>query len=278
VTVTAAAQVHAVIAAALDDSERLQGWLQNPELVRQFGVDPAQIDWQGMWCFAGLTAKVRHNPLRADFPLTFRVLKATGLEVEVFSHYAGEAARLRVGSKTSNEEKVESLYAFLESWLDPADDRHALIWDVISHEITVMRMGRSRARQEERAGENSPTRIATDHAPEVRGELTLRRMNFDPERVAERVLSTFVAGGDLKRDPCLLGYWRCGPQGRLSILRLDSLGFHLLEMADGRTAIGSIGDSMRATGIRVADEELIDAYSSLAGQGLVFFRGGPRDR
>jgi hypothetical protein len=272
-----AAQVHAVIAAALDDSERLQEWMQNPELVRQFGADPAQIDWQGMWCFAGLSAKVRHNPLRADFPLTFRVLKATGLEVEVFSHYASEAARLRVQRKNSNEEKVESLYAFLESWLDPADDRHALIWDVISHEITVMRMGRTRPRQEERAYENPRTRIATDHAPEVRGELTLRRMNFDPELVAQRVLGTLVEGGGLKRDPCLLGYWRCDPQDGLSILRLDSLGFHLLEMADGRTPIGAIGDSMRAIGIRVADEELIDAFSSLASQGLIFFRGGPHD-
>ena len=51
----------------------------------------------------------------------------------------------------------------------------------------------------------------------------------------------------------------------------------MLGMADGRTPISAIGDSMRAIGIRVADEELIDAFSSLASQGLIFFRGGPRD-
>ena len=70
-----ASRVHAIVAAGLENPELLARWKREPESLRAYGVDPAAFDLDAIWKFAGLTAKVKHNGLRFDLPLTFRRIR-----------------------------------------------------------------------------------------------------------------------------------------------------------------------------------------------------------
>jgi hypothetical protein len=104
-----ASRIHSVIAAGLSDPALLAHWRQTPELLRRVGVDPAQLDLDALWKFAGLAEKIRCNPCRGDVPLTFRMLNKTGLEIEVFAGSAGRATELRRAGRNGAREKMRAL-------------------------------------------------------------------------------------------------------------------------------------------------------------------------
>ena len=76
-----ARRVHAVLAAGVQNPALIEAWRRDPELLRGLGLDPAKVDLDALWKFAGLTLKVRHNGIREDLPLTFRLLHVTELAV-----------------------------------------------------------------------------------------------------------------------------------------------------------------------------------------------------
>src|ERR1051325_1267801 len=133
-----AGQVHAVIAAGLKEPGLLARWKQEPETLRECGVDPDAIDLEALWKFAGLTTKVKHNGLRADLPLTFRLLNIAGLEIEIFGAYAAFHAGKSFGPTV--QERIDELSYFLEQWLDFDKREHALLWDLIRHEAALARL------------------------------------------------------------------------------------------------------------------------------------------
>src|SRR6185295_8649064 len=109
-----ASQVHAVIAAGLKDPSLLVRWKQQPDSLRECGVDPEVIDIDALWKFASLTTKVRHNGLRADIPLTFRFLNIAGLEIDVFGAYSTFHADKSFGATV--QARSDDLLLFLEQW------------------------------------------------------------------------------------------------------------------------------------------------------------------
>ena len=133
-----ASQVHAVIAAVLKKPGLLARWKQEPDILRECGVDPDLIDIDALWKFAGLTTKVRHNGLRADIPLTFRLLNVAGLEIDVFGAYSTFHADRSFGPTV--QARSDDLLLFLEQWLDFDKREHALLWDLIRHELALARL------------------------------------------------------------------------------------------------------------------------------------------
>src|SRR6266576_370375 len=113
-----ARQVHAVIAAGVENPSLVACWSDEPERLRRQGIKPETIDLVALRKFAGMTVKVRHNGLRQDLPLTFRLLNITGLEIEVFSAYAAFRASDGRGYAPSTEARTRDFIAFLEAWLD----------------------------------------------------------------------------------------------------------------------------------------------------------------
>jgi hypothetical protein len=108
-----ASRVHAIVAAALENPALLARWKQEPESLRVYGVDPAAFDLDAIWKFAGLSAKVKHNGLRFDLPLTFRFLSLNGLEIEVFGAYAAHKARAGTRYTPTTEGRIVELVDFL---------------------------------------------------------------------------------------------------------------------------------------------------------------------
>ena len=250
-----ASRVHAIVAAGLENPELLARWKQEPESLRTYGVDPAAFDLDAIWKFAGLSAKVKHNGLRSDLPLTFRFLSLNGLEIEVFGAYAAHKARAETRYAPTTGERIVELVDFLRDWLDFNKPEHSLLWDLIRHETALAQLRKrtpstKRARVPHIVGAIILHEMTCD--PRVLGKL-LRRKSFDPGRVQRRVVH--------------LCYWNPGDPEKICILELNELGYHLLSLVDGKR---SIADFNRLLGGKARiSKKLMDAFAQLASVGVI---------
>jgi hypothetical protein len=273
---TSASQVHGVIAAAIDNPRLLKSWLEHPDALREFGIDPCDIDLPAVWKFAGMSTKLRYNNLRKDLPLTFRVLSCTGLEIEVFASYTYRAIELRDSGIKGAEQKLNSFFDFLKTWLDVNDQRHAVIWDVFRHEMSIRQL-RSMVES------TSDTDIATnvygatmECVPSIRGALLLQKMTFDPRCIKKALQQHPADLFKLIRGEFYIVYWWNAIKRQTHILNVDQVHFALLSMIDGSRSIREI---LQRFGF--ADEEmccpevLLRSFEDIGKLGLVSF-GTPK--
>jgi hypothetical protein len=256
-----AGQVHAVIAACLKEPGLLARWKQEPETLRECGVDPDAIDLEALWKFAGLTTKVRHNGLRADLPLTFRLLNIAGLEIEVFGAYASSHAGKSFGPTV--EVRINDLLLFLEQWLDFDKREHALLWDLIRHEVALSRLRKLETTMD---ADVVQRRVRASSVPRVRGEIVLHEMRSDPG-----VVEALLQQKNPKLERASLGefyfcYWRVNADD-LYVLELDALSFHLLSTIDGKRSAAEL--SRLLTGTRKPAKGLLSSLAELAAVGVI---------
>jgi hypothetical protein len=259
-----ASQVHAVIAAGLKEPGLIARWKQEPEMLRQCGVDPDAIDLEALLKFAGLTTKVRHNGLRGDIPLTFRLLNIAGLEIEVFRAYAIFHAGKSFGPTV--QERIDDLSFFLEQWLDFDKREHAILWDLIRHEVALARLRKLDVIAD--AGSVVQHRGRASSVPRVRGEIIVHEMHSDP-RVVETLLSQ--KNPQLEQAPVgdfYFCYWRLNVDN-LYVLELDALGFYLLSAIDGKRSAAELSSLLG--GARKLRSGLLNSLAELAGVGVIAF-------
>jgi len=243
-----ASRVHAIVAAGLENPELIARWKQEPESLRAYGVDPAEFDLDAIWKFAGLSAKVKHNGLRFDLPLTFRFLSVNGLEIEVFGAYAAHKARAGTRYAPIIEGRIVELVDFLRDWLDFDKREHALLWDLIRHETALAQLRK-----------RTPS-LKRSHLPHIVGDVILHEMTCDPRIVGKLLREKSFEPDVVERDLVHLCYWNPGDPEEIFILELDELGYHLLSLVDGKR---SMADFKRIS------KKLIDALKELASVGVI---------
>ena len=243
-----ASRVHAIMAAGLENPELIARWKQEPESLRAYGVDPAAFDLDAIWKFAGLSAKVKHNGLRFDLPLTFRFLSLCGLEIEVFGAYASHKSRAGTRYASSIEGRIVELVDFLRDWLDFDQREHALLWDLIRHETALAQLRR-----------RTPA-LKKSRVPHIVGEIVLHEMTCDPRAVGRLLREKTFEPDKVERDVVRLCYWNPGDPEEICILELDELGYHLLSLVDGKR---SMADFKRIS------KKLVNALKELASVGVI---------
>lgn len=270
-----ASRVHAVIAAALENPDLLACWRQDPDLLRSSGVDPDSFDLDALWKFAGLTAKVRHNGLRADLPLTFRLLNVAGLEIEVFASYASFRASEGVGYADTSEARTRDLLSFLEHWLDFERREHVLLWDLIRYELALTRLRRlptdiPAIPVAEFLAQRIPRATSV---PQVSGDIILHEMRCDPRTVGDLLHEKSPKLEDVSLGTFHFCYWRKGAPSEIHILELDELGFYLLSLADGKRSIADV--SLLMGGGSKPARGFLRALGELASVGILTFDTTP---
>ena len=243
-----ASRVHAIMAAGLENPELLARWKQEPESLGAYGVDPSAFDLDAIWKFAGLSAKVKHNGLRFDLPLTFRFLSVCRLEIEVFGAYAAHKAKARTRYALTVEGRIVELVDFLRDWLDFDKREHELLWDVIRHETALAQLRK-----------RTPV-VKKSRAPHVVGEIMLYEMTCDPRVVGELLREKSFDPDRVQRCVVHLCYWNPGDPQDIRILELDELGYHLLSLVDGKR---SLADFKRIS------KKLMSALNELGSVGVI---------
>ena len=250
-----ASRVHAIVAAGLENPELLARWKQEPESLRAYGVDPAVFDLDSIWKFAGLTAKVKHNGLRFDLPLTFRFLSLNGLEIEVFGAYAAHKAKAGMRYAPTTEGRIVELVDFLRDWLDFDKRVHSLLWDLVRHETALAQLRR-------RTPPVKRTRV-----PHIVGDIILHEMTCDPRELGKLLREKSFDPKRLQRRMVYLCYWNPGDPEEICILELNELGYRLLSLVDGKR---SLADFNRLLGGKSRiSKKLMDAFGELARVGVI---------
>jgi len=230
-----ARQVHAVLAAGVENPGLIARWRREPQLLRSYGIEPDTVDLDGLWKFAGLTVKVRHNAIREDLPLTFRLMSVAGLEIEIFAAYAGDRASKGARYASTAEARACDLVDFLEHWLDLERPGHSLLWDMLRHERALAQLTKSAPPSGPGAERVGGPRTAPSSAtlPRVRGKIILHEMRSDPRAVGAALRASAPRLPGVLLEPAYFCYWRADAAKEISIVQLDAFGFYILSFVDG---------------------------------------------
>ena len=232
-----ARQVHAILAAGVENPELIARWRRDPRPLLDHGVEPGSIDLAALWMFAGLTVKVRHNGIREDFPLTFRLMNVAGLDIEVFASYAAFRASAGEQYATTTEARARDLIIFLEHWLDLDRTDHPLLWDLIRHEQALARLSKSalmhRGPAAADAGTPSQGKPTGKSVPKICGEIVLHEMQCDPRAVGLTLRESVPLLNRIPLATRYFCYWRADGAQKIQILELDAFGYYALSFVDG---------------------------------------------
>jgi hypothetical protein len=242
-----ARNVHAVIAAGVHHPTLLAKWQEDSAFLRSKGIVPETIDLSALRKFAGLTVKVRHNGLRPDLPLTFRLMGIAELGIEVFSAYAThcDATGHRYG-KTSAE-RTADLVSFLEGWLDLKQRNHSLLWDMIRHEQALARLRNWQVAISAADADTPPSRqkmARTTIVPQIQGQIILHRLQCDPQTVKSALFKRPPRLDLIPEETHYYCYWRGKGADDVQILDLDEFGFYALQSIDGTMSITELNRRM----------------------------------
>ncbi|MGC2781287.1 MAG: hypothetical protein WA418_37185 [Bradyrhizobium sp.] len=264
---TSARRIHAVLAAAMADPALLERWRRRPAALNKAGIGAAAFELDKIWRFAGLVTKVRHNDLRISLPLTFKLLDLGHLSIEAFANYAKQAAALRRSGRKSKAERMQSLFEFLDGWLDRRNPAHAAVWDMIRHERALLEL-QADAPSAQAEGANG-RQVCAETIP-VRGERVIRHeMSFNPVALVRMLRAGTYALATLPRGPFLVAYCRDQRASRIDILEIDEVTSVLLDLADGSRSIGEIAALLRGAGIPVEIDNLCGMVRELIAGGLI---------
>ena len=258
----AAALVQSVMAAGLADPHRLHEWIEEPRLLERYGVDATAIDLSTLADFAGLSEKVRHNQCREHLELTFRLLRLSGMEVELFRSYAPRSRQQRRQGLTTVTDRLDGLAAFVEEWAQQGEAGRTLVRDVLWHEyvIAVLREARAIATTD---GLDSAAPHAT---PLHNGRLLVRRTTCDPFQVTEVLRAREPDLGAIERGTWTFVYHR-SPAGAVQVVEVEDGVAELLLAVDGRSSVEEI--ACRLFGSDELAGSLRSTFDELARLGLL---------
>ncbi len=265
------ARVHAVLASGVEHPRLLEQWRQQPETLRELGIEPDTLDLAALGKFAGLSVKVRHNPLRPMMPLTFRLMSVAAIEIDIFAAYAAFRSRQGLRYAGAMPARARDLIEFLGGWLNLGDHTHALLWDAIRYEDAVARLGvwyESSARDVEPSN-LEPSDVAS--APRVRGDILLQELQSDPRSLADALFASVPDLDQVPLQPQYRCFWRAPDGDDAAVVVLDAFGYYLLSLLDGRRSIAVL--ARRLGGGSGMTGAVRDALQTFAMLGIVELPG-----
>jgi hypothetical protein len=264
------------MAAGLAQPALIERWLDNPEDLRialaaevsDTQVVDVELFLTRLRQLAGLITKVRHNPVRAALPLTFRALDASGLESDLFAAYAARfTASVRDGERTRATRQAAFVEFALE-WLDAANPLHSLVRDVICHELTVATLlGKDDETRVSPPGVTAELAPAT--TPELRGDQVIVEMSSLPDEVSGRLALEARDLSEITRGQFTFVYWRPPEERSVRVIEIDPFATFLLDTINGEVSVRGITDGLIGQGVAVTVDVVLSALARLAERGLV---------
>lgn len=268
-----ARQVHSVLAAGVQNPDLITQWQKEPASLLRLGVQPESLDLSRLLKFAGLTVKVRHNGVRQEFPMTFRLMGVAGLEIEIFAAYAAFCAATGRGYAADTAERTRELSQFLQHWLHLDRTDHSLLWDMFRHEQALALLNQATPSQSPDAttGKARPSnaRPSAASVPMVCGRIVLHEMRCDPLAVQAALQQSTPTLSQIERGTHSYCYWRADHAGEIQILDLDEFGYCALSFVDGSRSVAEL--SRQLGGGRRPTPAFMRLLDQLASIGILTF-------
>lgn len=261
-----APRVHAALAAAMANPALLEDWRNDPAALQDIGIDKGQTNLAQIRNFIGLVTKVRHNDLRTNLPLTFKLLDRAGLSISFFADYADKAVVLRAAGRPTPAAKNEALRTALGAWLDLADPVHSLIWDMLRHEQSILSL-----RQDGQPASPGfpPARLGSGTILHHNGLVFHHEMTCHPSDVEAIMRRREARFEDIPRQRALYAYFADRQSGRIRISDVDEITSVMLDLADGTRSIGDMAATLRAAGVKLQARQLVALAGELIESGML---------
>ncbi len=271
-----ARNVHAVLAAGVQHPDLLAKWQTDPSFLQSKGIAPETMDLTALRKFAGLTIKVKHNGLRFDLPLTFRLMNLTELDIATFSAYATHCDATEHRLAKPSPERTCDLISFMEEWLELAQRNHSLLWDIIRHEQALAQLKKLTAGTsiDTEDGSSAVRPLRGTNIPQVQGQIILHRMQCDPQVVGAALFQRPLRLEQIPEEIHFYCYWRAADEVR--ILELDEFGYYALQLIDGITSVAEL--NRRMGGGSRPTKAFTGALRQLAAVGILDLRSTTRPR
>lgn len=264
-----ARQVHAAIAAGVDNPMLIESWQREPQLLRQIGVEPGDLNLTTLRKFAGLSTKVRHNGIRQWLPLSFRLLSVASMEIELFAAYGSHCAAIGHTFASTPFGRAADLVDFLGHWLDRTDDARAALWDIVRHEVALAVLARSVPPDTPISVEPPTRHLSATSVPVICGRILLHEMRCDPRELSQLLRQREPRLDAITLSQTFVGYWSIGIVGELSVLLLDEFSHTVLERVDGVRSSAQL--CQQILGTEEATPTFLAALAQLADVGLLRF-------
>jgi hypothetical protein len=271
-----ARRVHAVLAAGVQHPDLIERWQLDPRELQAHGIDQGTLDLSALRKFAGLSTKVRHNQMRARFPLTFRLLHVAGMEIEVFASYASFRSSKGQRFASTTEQRAADLIAFLKDWLDPHRRSHSLLWDLIRHEQALASLAAILPATGDVGADALPPVPGTPDpasVPVLNGEIVLHEMRCDPREIAPLLFERVPRLDGLALETRHWCYWRASGTTDIRVLELDEFGYYALAFSDGMRSVAELSTDL--AGSPLPTPVFMSLLGELAAVGILRFTPGP---
>lgn len=252
--------VHFALAACVADPRRLARAAAQPPAARPTAL--RELDLDSLADFTGLTEKVRHNQVRGDLQMTFRLLGLTGQEIELFRDYAPVSLQRRARRLISPAERIDGLVEFTETWAG-SDPQRCLVRDLLRYEHTVAAFRRDTTLL---ADADVPRALEPDSVPTKHGSAVTVEATCDPLQVVNVLRSRTPDLSRIERRPQVLVYLRI-PSARFRVLEVESGALALLAAVDDMSDVREL--TQRLLGDDRLVQAVLTAYQALADLGLV---------
>jgi hypothetical protein len=245
-----AREVYSILAAGLNHPDKILQWQDHSDFLQERGVSPDSLDLEALWKFAGVAAKVRHNGLRQSFPLSFRLMRAGGLDVELFSSYATACSASGHKYANSTLQRARDLVAFLSEWREPDCTEHSLLWDIMRHELALLelkeRAGVAIASPGRKAGTGASPgqRLSKQSILRAHETLILLEMAHSPKDIEAMLSRGDLETANVSSCLCYFGYWRSPQNNRIQVLELDAFSFYALSYSDGTVTLSELSKKL----------------------------------
>lgn len=237
-------------------------------LAREAATPPAQrpaslrdLDLDSLADFTGLTEKVRHNQIRADLEMTFRVLRLTGQEIRLFRDYAPTSLRRRAQGLTSPIDRLNGLVEFTQTWAG-TDPERRLVLDILRYEHTLAVFTRDSTVDDD----CRPTQLVPDSVLALHGRCIPVVTTCDPVAALEVLRAGEPDLDSIERRRHDLVYHR-SPSGRIRVLEVEPGARTLIEAVDGQASVRQLTE--RLLGEDDYLSAVRDAYQMLTDLGVL---------
>lgn len=237
---------------------------------------PAQNEWlsvppdslQSLRLFSAFIAKVQHNYLWNDFPLTLTSIRKSGIELDIFGaylpiHQQNRKIKPALGMEEKKNRFVNFFKAYTQNRKEPAYVKaHA----IITHEEIYRQAKKKNITTDWPATPNSEKRPGRNSIPVVNGRVWLASLSINPSSIGNPLVKdNEVKMYIRKKRYC---YWQEEQQEELRVFEVSKNTALVIEAIDGKKKISQLnalkGFSKKETAI--GQEAII---VSLASAGIV---------
>jgi len=232
-------------------------------------INPQQLDLEGIRLTAGFITKTRHNPLRKTIPWTLKILRITGLEIQVFADYTAPFLdRCKLGPLTEGE-RTRSFTEFLLKWLNSKDAHHRLVRDVVNHETIMHEVKQADVVNQRHRVIDS--QFASEYCiPFVRGLMRFNKTSSNPQKVIEALKGEINTLSSLERKDFYFCYWRRDQSPSIELLELDLVSAILLAQINGQRTIQEIASKVNKDyDLGIDPASLVETFQEAAVNGLI---------